>query len=193
MLTTKGTALAQLAKNNRALVETLSKDQDELRDKTDAELRRLQYDVYQPKIHALNEECQALLNKVKEAAVKVHNLKVEQIKDLMAPVNQVERILEFFRSDTKQDLKTTDEIVSYPDRYKDRYRQIPTGAIGLYTYYQRVAQGLRQLMCGARKFALEHISRDDIAALTPRAAEISGITLVSDADREEVEQILRAA
>jgi archaellum component FlaC len=123
MLTTKGTALAQLAKNNRALVETLSKDQDELRDKTDAELRRLQYDVYQPKIHALNEECQALLNKVKEAAVKVHNLKVEQIKDLMAPVNQVERILEFFRSDTKQDLKTTDEIVSYPDRYKDRYRE----------------------------------------------------------------------
>ena len=79
------------------------------------------------------------------------------------------------------------------DRYKDRFRKIPVGAIGIYTYYQRVAQGLRQLMCGARKFALEYISRDDIAALTPRAAEISGIPLVSDVDKEEAEQILKAA
>jgi glutamate synthase domain-containing protein 2 len=79
------------------------------------------------------------------------------------------------------------------ERFKDRFQEIPTGAIGLYTYYQRVAQGLRQLMCGARKFALKHISRDDVAALTPHAAEISGIPLVTDADREEVEQILRPA
>ncbi len=79
------------------------------------------------------------------------------------------------------------------EKYKDRFAKIPTGAIGIYTYYQRVAQGLRQLMCGARKFSLEHISRDDIAALTPRAAEISGISLVNDIDREEVDQILKAA
>jgi len=92
---------------------------------------------------------------------------------------------------------TVDEVfVTAPElqeRYQDRFRKIPTGAIGIYTYYQRVAQGLRQLMCGARKFALQHVSRDDIAALTPRAAEISGIPLVTDTDREEVEQILRAA
>jgi glutamate synthase domain-containing protein 2 len=79
------------------------------------------------------------------------------------------------------------------EKYKDRFAKIPTGAIGIYTYYQRVAQGLRQLMCGARKFSLEHISRDDIGALTPRAAEISGISLVNDIDREEVDQILKAA
>ncbi len=78
------------------------------------------------------------------------------------------------------------------ERYKDRFHLIPVGAIGLYTYYQRVAQGLRQLMCGARKFALSYISRDDIGALTPRAAEISGIPVVSDVDGEEVEQILAA-
>jgi glutamate synthase domain-containing protein 2 len=79
------------------------------------------------------------------------------------------------------------------ERYKDRFKKIPVGAIGLYTYYQRVAQGLRQLMCGARKFSLEYISRDDIAALTPRAAEISGISQVSDIDAEEADQILSVA
>jgi glutamate synthase domain-containing protein 2 len=79
------------------------------------------------------------------------------------------------------------------ERYQDRFRLIPTGAIGLYTYYQRVAQGLRQFMCGARKFTLAHIARDDIAALTTEAAAASGIPLVSQVDSEEAENILTAA
>ena len=54
------------------------------------------------------------------------------------------------------------------------FERIPTGALGLYTYYERLAQGLRQFMAGSRKFSLEHISRNDIAALTPEAASISG-------------------
>ncbi len=70
------------------------------------------------------------------------------------------------------------------------YDDIPTAGIGLNTYYERLAQGMRQLMCGSRKFALEHISRNDLAALTPEASKISGIPMVSDLDREEVEKIL---
>jgi glutamate synthase domain-containing protein 2 len=75
--------------------------------------------------------------------------------------------------------------------YGKDYEKIPTSAIAVYTYYERLAQGLRQLMCGARKFALEHISRSDIAALTPESSRISGIPLVSDLDAEEVDEILR--
>jgi glutamate synthase domain-containing protein 2 len=70
------------------------------------------------------------------------------------------------------------------------FEELPTGAIGLYTYYERLAQGLRQLMCGARKFSLAHISRDDLACLTREAADISGIRYLLDVDREEVEIIL---
>lgn len=72
------------------------------------------------------------------------------------------------------------------------FERIPTGALGLYTYYERLAQGLRQLMAGNRKFSLDHISRDDIAALTPQAAEVSGITYVMDVDSDEVDRILDA-
>ena len=75
-------------------------------------------------------------------------------------------------------------------KYGKDYEKIPTSAIGLYTYYERLAQGLRQFMCGARKFGLEHITRNDIAALTPEAAQASGIPLVSDLDAAEVERIL---
>ena len=72
----------------------------------------------------------------------------------------------------------------------DEFEKIPTGAIGLYTYYERLAQGLRQMMAGSRKFALEHMSRDDLAALTPEAAGISGIKYIMDVDKDEVDKIL---
>jgi glutamate synthase domain-containing protein 2 len=76
------------------------------------------------------------------------------------------------------------------ERFGDRFAKLPVGAIGFYTYYQRVAQGLRQLMAGARKFGLNYIDRTDIAALTPEASRISGIPLVTDVDKEEAEAVL---
>jgi glutamate synthase domain-containing protein 2 len=70
------------------------------------------------------------------------------------------------------------------------FEKVPTGALGLYTYYERLDQGLRQLMAGSRKFSLEHVSRDDIAALTHEAAEVSGIRYIMDVDQGKVESIL---
>ncbi len=70
------------------------------------------------------------------------------------------------------------------------FEKIPTGALGLYTYYERLDQGLRQLMAGSRKFALEHLSRNDIAALTREAADVSGIQYIMDADQAEVGELL---
>lgn len=80
---------------------------------------------------------------------------------------------------------------SLKNKLGKKYDDLPTGALGIYTYYQRLTQGLRQLMCGARKFGLKHLSRDDIVAITPEAAKVSGITYVMDADKDEVEKILR--
>jgi hypothetical protein len=45
-------------------------------------------------------------------------------------------------------------------------------------------------MAGSRKFALEYLARDDIAALTPEASEISGIKYVMDLDKSKAEEIL---
>jgi len=73
-----------------------------------------------------------------------------------------------------------------------RFADIPPGAIGVYTYFQRLGQGMRQLMTGNWKFALQYIERDDIAAITREAAEVSGIPDVMDVDKDEVENILNA-
>jgi glutamate synthase domain-containing protein 2 len=78
------------------------------------------------------------------------------------------------------------------NRFKDKFEDIPTGAIALYTYNQRLVQGLKQLMCGARKFSVDSLTRDDLVALTPQAAKISGINYVMDADKDEVKKILES-
>jgi glutamate synthase domain-containing protein 2 len=72
----------------------------------------------------------------------------------------------------------------------ERFQRVPTGALGVFTFCDRLSQGLRQIMCGNRKFGLEYIARDDIAALTSHAAGVSGISYVMDMDCEEIEMIL---
>jgi glutamate synthase domain-containing protein 2 len=74
----------------------------------------------------------------------------------------------------------------------DRFDELHSGAIGLYSYFERLAQGLRQLMAGARKFNLSYMTRDDLACLTREAADVSGIPFVTELDKEEVEEILNS-
>ncbi len=76
------------------------------------------------------------------------------------------------------------------ERFGSEFKDLPPGAIGLYSYIDRLRQGLQQLMAGARKFSLQHIQRSDLVALTREAAEISGITYVMDSDQEEIDRIL---
>ena len=76
------------------------------------------------------------------------------------------------------------------DKYGDNFEELPLGAVSMYAYCDRVSTGLRQLMAGERKFALEHITRNDLVTLTKEAAEVTGIPYVMDSDKEEVDKIL---
>ena len=90
---------------------------------------------------------------------------------------------------TKEEIFVTAGTLRQELGHKE-FDELPAGALGLYTYYERLAQGLRQLMAGSRKFAMDFISRDDIAALTPEAAGTTRIQYVMDVDKEEAEKIL---
>jgi len=91
---------------------------------------------------------------------------------------------------------TVEEIfINYEDLKKqmgDEIKNIPLGAIGLYTYAHKFKLGLQQLMAGARSFNLSLLSRDDVFALTEEAAKVSGLAYVMDSCREEAEKILDA-
>ena len=47
-------------------------------------------------------------------------------------------------------------------------------------------------MAGSRKFSVEHMSRNDLAALTPEAAAVSGIPPILETDRMEVDQVFNS-
>ena len=81
--------------------------------------------------------------------------------------------------------------VKLRERLGKDFDRLPHGAIGVHTYFERLAHGLAQLMCGARKFALKYISRDDIASLTREAAEASGITYIMEVDKEEAWKVIQ--
>ena len=76
------------------------------------------------------------------------------------------------------------------EKFGSDMKDIPLGAVGIYTYCQKFRVGLQQLMAGSRNFRLSTISRKDLMSLTEEATKISGIPYVMDAYGEEANKIL---
>jgi len=90
---------------------------------------------------------------------------------------------------------TVEEIfVNYEDVKnmvgKDEIKNIPLGAIGIYSYAEKIKVGLQQLMAGARCFSVPAITRRELMSLTEECAKVTGIPYLMDAYREEAERIL---
>jgi glutamate synthase domain-containing protein 2 len=77
-------------------------------------------------------------------------------------------------------------------KYGDRMKELPLGAMAMYTYIDKLRVGLTQLMAGARSFRLDTISRSDVVALTEEAAKVSGLRYVTDAFRDEAFEIINS-
>ena len=73
-----------------------------------------------------------------------------------------------------------------------KVKEMPTGAIGIYTFADKLKVGLQQMMAGSRNFSLATIGRHHIFSLTKEAAEVSGIPYVMDAYRQQAEAIIDA-
>ena len=84
---------------------------------------------------------------------------------------------------------TAEEIfVCYEDlrqKYGDRMKDIPFGALGVYTFARKFKTGLQQLMAGSRNFRVSTMTRNDLMALTREAAEVSGIPYIMEARYNE--------
>lgn len=70
----------------------------------------------------------------------------------------------------KQDVFAEYELLK--EVWGEQVETISTGAIGLYSYLERVAIGLKQLMSLNRKFSLEYLGREDILPLTEEAEKL---------------------
>ena len=93
----------------------------------------------------------------------------------------------------KYGTKPEEIFLSYDEleeKYGSDMKDIPLGAVALYTYGQKFKTGLQQLLAGSRNFNLGEIGRKDLMALTREASEVSGIPYVTEAYREEALKIL---
>jgi glutamate synthase domain-containing protein 2 len=90
---------------------------------------------------------------------------------------------------------TAEEIFVCYEEVKDivgseEIKNIPLGAIGIYSYCEKLRVGLQQIMAGARCFNLSAISRKDLMSLTEECAKVTGIPYLMDAYRDEAIDIL---
>jgi len=69
---------------------------------------------------------------------------------------------------------------------------IPLGAIGIYSYSEKIKVGLQQLMAGARCFSVPAITRGELMSLTEECAKVTGIPYLMDAYREEAMAVLNS-
>jgi len=90
--------------------------------------------------------------------------------------------------------KSVEEIFAVYGELEERYgkdvKKLPLGAVGIYSFTEKLKTGLQQLMAGSRNFNLETMSRNDLMALTKEASEVSGIPYVMDAYSKEAGKIL---
>jgi len=73
---------------------------------------------------------------------------------------------------------------------KEAIKDLPLGAVAMYTYVDKLRTGLSQLMAGARSFRLDTLKRADLVSLTEDAAKVADIPYVMDAGMEKAEAIL---
>lgn len=73
--------------------------------------------------------------------------------------------------------------------YGEQSKNISAGAIGVYSYLERICVGLQQLMALNRRFSLAHISREDIVPLSELAEKITGLETYEALLHRELNQI----
>jgi len=73
--------------------------------------------------------------------------------------------------------------------YYEKVEEISGGAVGLYSYLNRIRVGLQQLMALNRKFDLDSIERQDVVPLTDKAKEITGLMDYSQLMKKAIEDI----
>jgi glutamate synthase domain-containing protein 2 len=69
-------------------------------------------------------------------------------------------------------------------------KNIPLGAVGIYSYSDKIKVGLQQLMAGARCFSVPAITRSELMSLTEECTKVTGIPYLMDAYRKEALKIL---
>jgi hypothetical protein len=99
--------------------------------------------------------------------------------------DRVPKELQRFGSTKEEIFEDLKELKLHYDDSND----ISGGAVGLYSYLNRIKVGLQQLMALNRKFNLESIERRDVVPLTDKSKKITGLLDYSEIMDKAIEDI----
>lgn len=74
----------------------------------------------------------------------------------------------------------------------DAMKDIPLGAIAVWTLADKLAAGLQQLLAGARKFSISEISRYDLASGNRETEKETGIPFITEIQDEAAKRMLNS-
>lgn len=104
--------------------------------------------------------------------------------------NNLPKTVSEFGSTPEQIFVSYEEVMNIVGR--EEMKNIPLGAIGIFSFCDKLKVGLQQLMAGARCFALPAISRKELMSLTEECAKVTGIPYLMEAYRDEAMKILNS-
>jgi glutamate synthase domain-containing protein 2 len=97
---------------------------------------------------------------------------------------------------TENGAKPEEIFASYFDVQKrvgaSEMKNIPYGAIAIWTFVDKIGAGLQQLLAGARRFSVGAVSRDDLMAANRETEKEIGIPFMTDALDRKARKILGA-
>jgi len=108
----------------------------------------------------------------------------KKVEDILNK-DRVPKELQRFGSTKEEIFEDFKELKLHYDENKD----ISGGAVGLYSYLNRIRVGLQQLMALNRKFNLESIERRDVVPLTDKSKKITGLLDYSELMDKVLEEI----
>jgi len=115
--------LGKLAVENMAKINSVEKETSQIRDDTDKKVRHIKYDIYEKKIRALQEKCDAEVDQIQADGKAAEAINHDIVVELNKPVLQIKLILDFLRLDRNKDLAIPDDEVSFNDYHKDYYKE----------------------------------------------------------------------
>jgi len=74
---------------------------------------------------------------------------------------------------------------------KEEMKNIPYGAICVWTLADKLKAGLQQLLAGVRKFSVKEISRSDILSCNRETERETGIPFITDWQDDKAKKILK--
>jgi len=75
---------------------------------------------------------------------------------------------------------------------KKAIKDVPFGAIAMWTLLDKLGAGLQQFMAGARRFDLKAMEREDIASCTREIEKETGIAFITDAQDAAAKKLLKS-